>query len=170
MESNIQTPDDWEYMLNQLKDRAGTAIKKPSFILSFIFVLIFFGGAGIWVPYVFDHKNNLVLFKAEALFTYSVAIVASILTDFILSDRIDLRLKSVSMLAFSISSIALCMLIYGYIYPNIDNSSCWALLGSILILSIWFLAYANDPKFDQRSNFAPIVKENPEVSDLKGGF
>jgi hypothetical protein len=162
----------WDDMTSLLIKRFGNAIANPTFIISFGAVIIFGGGAGIWIPNWFGNDDNsaIAFFKVTDLLTYGIAILSAIAADGLIDDTSKEKgAKSLKALALFVGSIAIVLLIYGYKITPKDMSSTYSNLGTILVLLLWFFVYANDEKYDDRqSPQNPIGGSSVDIGKLEG--
>ena len=57
-----------------------------SYFLTFVTVIVIGGGAGIWLPVVFESLDGPENFKNLSYLTYGIALMATIIADVILID------------------------------------------------------------------------------------
>jgi len=162
----------WGDMISLLIKRFGNAITNPTFIISFVAVIVLGGGAGIWIPNWFgnDNESTLAFFKVTDLLTYGVAILSAIAADGLMDDTsTEKGAKSVKALALLVGLIAFILLVYGYKKSARDMSSGYSNLGTLFVLLLWFFVYANDEKYDDRqSPQNPIGGGTVEIGKLEG--
>ena len=162
----------WGDMISLLFKRFGNAIANPTFIISFGAVIVFGGGAGIWIPNWFGNEDDSVLafFKVTDLLTYGIAILSAIAADGLLDDASKEKgAKSLKALALLVGSVAIVLLVYGYKKTAPGMSSTYSNVGTILVLLLWFFAYANDEKYDDsQSAQNPIGGSAVDISKLAG--
>lgn len=135
----------WTELLINICNRVHKAFCTPSFVLTFIIVIITCGGCGIWLPYLV--KKTSVFFRPDAVLTYGLSIIASILAETILSDK---RTKNENMLFFSAAVIATILLLSGLFLTENSETAKLSIWGGILSLVIWFISNADDPKYDEK--------------------
>lgn len=117
------------------------AIFSIYFIVFFIIGILFFGTMGIWIPYF--RNEDYILFNSEALFTYSIAMLGTLVVDFF----INAEKNKLSLLGLLLGMISISLLGYGY-YTAPSAESSFTIWGTILTLLLFILVNANDEKFD----------------------
>jgi hypothetical protein len=135
----------WLELFLSIWNRVRKAFCTPSFVFVFIVVLIACGGCGIWLPYLI--KQTTVFFRPDAVLTYGLSIIASIIAETILSDE---RTKSENMLFFSAAVIATILLLSGLFLTESGKIAYLSIIGGALSLAIWFISNADDTKYDER--------------------
>lgn len=128
-------------LLKEIRTRFVNAIFSIYFIVFFIIGILFFGTMGIWIP--FFRNENQILFNSEALFTYSIAMLGTLIVEFF----INAERNKLSLLALLLGMISISFLGYGYYdAPKIESN--FTIIGTILTLLLFILVNANDEKFD----------------------
>jgi len=119
-----------------------------------IYTLIFIlgGSIGIWYPYFFEQCNGISILRADSLFTYSSAILITLMSDYFLMEKESDALTQYCLLNYLIGLISFIIIFYGYKHSNSDLSSYWAFAGTILVIIMWILTYSVDPKFEKKLN------------------
>ena len=155
----------WSDIIILLAKRFANAITNPMFLISFFLVIIFGGGAGIWIPNWFGDESNVAFFKTTDLLTYGIAILSAIAADGLLTNASnDKGIKTIRLLAVLIGFIAIVMLIYVFKHQATDKSSSFSNYGTLLVLLLWYFVYANDSKYDDtQSPETPIGGSDKDV-------
>jgi len=135
------------------------------FIVFFIIGILFFGTMGIWIPH-FRNENNILL-NSEALFTYSIAMLGTLVVEFF----INAEKNTLSLLALLLGVIAIAFLGYGYYDAPLSESN-YTIWGTIFTLLLFVLVNANDGKFDEITNLKAsttgyIEAEEDNIKDIK---
>lgn len=143
--NSVNNQNGWVELSISIWSRAKKAICTPSFIFTFIVVIGVCGGCGIWLPYVFG--KSTIFFQPDAVLTYGLSIIASILAETILSDE---RTKNENMLFFSVAVIAIIFLISGLFLTENNETAKLSIWGGGLSLAIWFISNADDQKYDEK--------------------
>jgi len=125
------------------------AIFSIYFIVFFIIGILFFGTMGIWIPY-FRNENHILL-NSEALFTYSIAMLGTLVVEFF----INAEKNTLSLLALLLGIVSISLLGYGYYDAPLTESN-FTIWGTIFTLLLFILVNANDEKFD-------------DIADVKAG-
>ena len=156
---------DWKMVWSKLESRLENAFKKPTFIFSFLIFIVWLGSAGVWLPYVFD-PNVTIFFRADALLTYCIAIISSMLIDFLLENNFRVETKSLALISIGIVVVSIFLLIYFYV-----NSSgiIYGIIGTVLTLLLWFVFNANNPKYDEVAKSSAIGGDKPTKGGLING-
>jgi hypothetical protein len=148
----------WGHMLRTLDITLHIAIRNPAFIFCFVGVMILAGSIGVWLPYVFCKSNELL--RPEALLTYGLSILASILAETLLSQKS--RNLGVVMLGYLLGLAAVCFLLIGYFETFDVGNKSFSLIGLFFILLIWFFSKGTDEIYNSTNNDAPIGGEIDE--------
>jgi hypothetical protein len=138
--------NSWDGVGTELFTRLGNAIKSPPFLAFFIVGILFIGGIGIWLPYVVDKSSSAVLFESQNVFTYSVAILGTLVVEGFFGNK----QKSLAALGLIFGFLALLFCSIGYFNLR-TGLSFWVNLGAILSLIIFLLANVNDERFDDEN-------------------
>lgn len=156
----------WNELFSQIRRRTLKAINTPTFIFSFVAVIIICGSAGIWLPYILGSSH--IFFRPDVLLTYGVSILASVIAEIILNEDS----KSVSMLFFSAVVVALILLVCGLILTKGNDTAKLSIWGTVIVLVIWFMVNADDTKYDDKpSPNSPLGGAVTDSRNLPGeGF
>lgn len=128
----------WIQLFEDIFQRASTALSTPSFILTFLFIIIGVGSIGVWLPPIWDPKINWI--RPDAFFTYSFPILMTVTADIILRDS---ESKDFNMLCLVFAIVAGLSTCYGVI----KDHNITSIVGFILVLLVWFFVNANDDKY-----------------------
>ena len=163
MNGESQNKNEWCELYYDVSQRLSKAISNPAFLCSFIGVIIVLGSIGVWLPWLRDSKDELHLLRTEALLTYGISILASVSAEVLVGER---RSKNFKMLLFTISIGAAFLLIFSYEL----NGAISSVIGIILVLFVWFVLNANDPKYDEVQSPESSIggKDLVDINDLPG--
>lgn len=159
----------WEKLKEFLDNRITTPLEHPEFIIYFLFVIIGFGGFGLWISLyiefnteVFNHKNIIL-----SIGSYFVALMAtgSIELIFIKEESIKRILFLSTMFLIALSSIIflICM----------NSSTGWGYFLSLLFLVfslfIWWIANAENTNLTENF-FIEQSEKSKELDDSLNTF
>lgn len=119
-------------------------------------IFILGGSIGIWYPWFFERHDGISLIRSDSLFTYSSAILITLMSDYFLMDKDSDNIKLYSIFNYLLGLIAFIIIFYGYKHSNSDMSSYLALFGSIVVVFMWIFTYSVDPKFNKQDNDGSI--------------
>lgn len=131
---------------------AASAFRQATFLFYFIFIVMWVGGLGIWIPLLkaafgFPHPPWEDISREMA--TCLLAIMGGGAADLVLADR---DAKSVKMLGFSlgICCVTLAIIGMGSFLPDVHLAIGASIIGSVLALLVWVLANTDNLKLSER--------------------
>lgn len=151
---DLNSVSGWSALFSHVYFKICKAIRNPTFSLSFTVVIIVCGSVGVWLPFLLKSTN--VIFRPDALLTYGVSILASVIAEIILSEKGP---KSLNMLLFSMGVVALILLICGFLLTKNNEIAKYSIFGTMLVLFVWLITNADKEKYD----------EKPSPNSLLGG-
>lgn len=144
----------------ELWERLKYPWKITSFVLYFIFVIIIFGGVGIWLP--FFQKSSILLYHvADNMMTYSIALSIPACITIILQyfpkaeNQVSLIISIISLLLIEVVVIVLFVVI------NSDWKFHIAVLGIVLSWIFWTIANSDNKYLDDKS-YRQTIKDDLE--------
>ena len=158
----INSKSDWKYSFEKLSIRLVNAFKKSALLWTFIIGIVGVSSAGIWLPYAFD-KDVDKLFRADALLTYCIAIISSVVIDFFLDNNFQIESKTLGIISFGVVLLSIFFLVY---YYSNNDQTLFGIIGTILTLTLWLLCNANNTKYDEVNNSASIGGDRPSKAGL----
>lgn len=144
----------------ELWERLKYPWKITSFVLYFIFVIIVFGGVGIWLS--FFQKSSILLYHvADNMMTYSIALSIPACITIIL----QYFPKAENQVSLIISIISLLLIEVGVIVLFATINSDWkfyiAALGIVLSWIFWTIANSDNKYLDDKS-YRQTIKDDLE--------
>jgi hypothetical protein len=163
--SSRSNSEDWKNSWELFSTRVGNAFSKSVLFWTFIVGVIGVSSSGIWLPYAFDDKVTVFL-RPDALLTYCIALLSSIVIDFLLDNDFGFDSKSLSIITFGIILLSIFLLAYYYVH----NQKVWCgIVGTLLTLALWLFCNANNPKYDEVSKSASIGGQVASKGGLGNG-
>jgi hypothetical protein len=136
-----------KHFFKELYIRFCSPWRYTAFVAYFIFIVVGFGGIGVYIS-MYNvwkfHGSNLPYEVATNLATYFMAIMASCFVDLNLS----LNIKHVaSTLIISFGFFAICAVLAMVTFGYQNSMAFWpAIIGTVLALFTWILANADNEK------------------------
>lgn len=151
-------------LLNEVTTRFSRMFRWKFFFYSAIFLLI--GGIGVWLPALIKW-DSVLLYHSENLLTYSVAIIGTLLCDYLILDNSDYVDGTISLGIYLLSLISGLILLVGYLHHGSNHESSTSLIGTIIVILMWLFTYSKDAKFDRSKPTAPLGGD-VSVANLRG--
>lgn len=137
--------NSWGILPAEIFSRLVNAIFSIKFSIAFFFGLLFFGGIGVWLPYWNSSDPEKTLWLSQNLFTYSMAILSTLLIEFVLKK--SSVTDDLSLLALGLGMVSATLCVLGYA-DTPDGYSQNTLIGAALAVVLFLFVNVNDEKYD----------------------
>jgi len=149
------------------------------FMVTFVGIIILLGGIGIWMGvYQYFSRPTESAFISEALFTYGIALLATMGAEFHLEDSGEdsdealdegnIGRKAMRQAGFFVCAVAVLLLMWGY-NVSAGTISWQSSVATALIWVVWFFMNVGKEKFDDKVNPKNPLGGDPSVANLGTG-
>lgn len=152
----------WKGVGAEIGERLLNALKSIRFMVFFLVGIIAIGGVGVWLPPLLDKTSTMSYFESQNVFTYSVAILGTL----VIESLLGYKNKDLAALGFMLGFICLLLCFLGY-YNEQKGISVWLNVGAVGTLVLFLLANVNDERFDNEEEDSAVDATGYKTADAK---